>query len=83
MLHIIALKDNATESFQNLHAVRAPGQATRDFADAVNDPQNKQLHQHPEDFELWSLGELNEETGEIKNEPRRLMRGIDAKRVSN
>lgn len=83
MLHVIALKDNATESFQNVHAVKAPGQATRDFADAVNDPQNKQLHQHPEDFELWSLGQLDEETGIITAEPRRLMRGQDAKRIAN
>lgn len=80
MLHVIALKDNATESFQNLHSVRAPGQATRDFADAVNDPQNQQLHKHPEDFELWHLGELDETTGKITGEPRRLMRGLDAKR---
>lgn len=83
MQYIIALKDNATEAYQNVHAVRAPGQATRDFADAVNDPQNKQLHQHPEDFELWCLGELDESTGSIKSEPRRLMRGLDAKRIAN
>lgn len=83
MLHIIAVKDNATESFQSVHAVKAPGQATRDFADAINDPQNKQLYQHPEDFELWSLGQLNEETGLIEPKPQRLMRGQDAKRIAN
>ena len=83
MQHLIALKDNATEAFQNVHSVRALGQATRDFADAVNDPQNKQLHQHPEDFELWTLGELDETTGKIHGEPRRLMRGQDAKRLTN
>lgn len=77
---IIAIKDTAVEAFQGAtHCVRARGEALRNFADAVNDPNSKQLHNHPEDFELWILAELNDQTGEISGKPERLARGQDVK----
>ena len=81
-MKIIAIKDQATETFNSVHTVRHVGQATRDFTDAVNDPQNKQLHQHPEDFELWQLGDLDESTGTITPNATRIVRALDVKRTA-
>lgn len=79
-LLIIGIKDTAVEYFQPAaHVVRARGEALRNFTDVVNDPQSKHLHNHPQDFELWILGELDDQTGEISGNPERLARGIDVK----
>lgn len=76
---IVAVKDLAIEAFQPPAFCRAKGEAMRGFTDAVNDPANKQLNQHPEDFELWHIGYFNDQTGELAklelNE--RLARGVD------
>lgn len=82
ILYIVAVKDAAVETFQpGLHVVRAKGEAMRNFADAVNDPNSKQLHNHAEDFELWLLGTLDDETGQITNKQERLARGKDVKNI--
>lgn len=36
-------------------------QAVRMFQDAIANPEIPTMHQHPEDFELWQLGELTDE----------------------
>lgn len=80
--YIVGIKDNAVENFQpGLHVVRAKGEAMRNFTDAVNDPNNKQLSNHAEDFELWILGELDDTTGIITSKPERLARGQDVKQT--
>lgn len=77
---LIAIKDNAVDAFQpGIHVVRAKGEAMRNFSDAINDPNNKQLHQHAEDFDLWILGELDDQDGTISGKPTRLTRGTDVK----
>lgn len=78
---IITVKDNAVEAFQPVSNVRAKGEAIRSFIDAINNPQNKQLHDHPEDFDLYTVGTYDDQTGNITpHTPERLMRGTDAKR---
>lgn len=80
---LVSVRDNAIEAFQPVNSVRATGEALRGFIDAVNDPQNRQLHAHPEDFDLYSIGTFNDQTGELTHhKPERLMRGIDAKKGS-
>lgn len=80
MIIVVAVKDNAIGTFQPPACVRAEGEALRGFMDAVNDPQNKQLHQHPEDFDLYRLGTFDENTGKIvSEEPVQLARGIGVK----
>lgn len=77
---LIAVKDTAIEAYlPGIHSVRARGEALRNFTDTVNDPNAKQLHQHPEDFELWILGTLDDQTGVITSAPERLARGQDVK----
>nr|AVQ10278.1 nonstructural protein [Gokushovirinae environmental samples] len=77
---LIAVKDTAVDAFQpGVHCVRAKGEAMRNFTDLVNDPQSKQLHNHAADFELWIIGELDDQTGIITSKPERLARGTDVK----
>lgn len=79
-LILVAVKDTAVDAFQpGIHVVRARGEALRNFTDAVNDNNNKALHQHATDFELWILGELDDNTGIITPKPERLARGTDVK----
>lgn len=80
MIHIMfAIRDSAAETFHPPFCARATGQATRDFTAQVNRqaPDNP-LYQHPDDFELYRVGEYNDATGEIKPQPPALiLRGKD------
>lgn len=79
-LILIAVKDTAIDAFlPGIHSVRARGEALRNFTDTVNDPNAKQLHHHPEDFELWIVGTFDDQTGTITGTPERLARGKDVK----
>lgn len=51
--------------------------AIRDFKDAISDdhPTNA-LHKHPEDYELWCLGEFLQDSGVIKSEPKFLFSAL-------
>lgn len=83
MLTIIAVKDNAMQTFQHIATVRAKGEALRNFKDLINNPSNAQLHQHADDFDLYELGTFNDETGEITAKtPELLMRGKDVKAMA-
>ena len=42
----------------------ATGQAIRSFTDEINNPQKEnRLYGHPDDFDLYSLGEYDTHTG--------------------
>lgn len=60
---VCAIRDQATASFGNPMIFVNHGQAIRSFADEVNrdDPQNM-LHKHASDFELYELGEYDNES---------------------
>lgn len=84
---LVAVKDNAIEAFQPIATVRAKGEAIRSFQDAINNPQNQQLHAHPEDFDLYYIGDFDDNTGHIITEqshlgpmPERIARGADYKK---
>lgn len=62
-LHILSLRDIKANLY-NIPIFTPNIQVTlRDLRDLVNDPQGKENWQkHPEDFELWELGEWDTET---------------------
>lgn len=79
MKPIYAVKDLATQAFGNPFTTRAQGEAMRSFIDeANNDPQKSAIAQHPEDYELYKLGEYDDDTGQITAmEPELIARAKD------
>ncbi|WNK12790.1 MAG: nonstructural protein [Microvirus sp.] len=80
-MFLVAVRDHAMDAYANPIAVPSLGVAMRSFTDEINraDPQN-QMHQHPEDFELWLVAEYSTELAVIRQDqdiPRRLARGKD------
>ncbi|AXH73670.1 MAG: nonstructural protein [Microviridae sp.] len=66
MKHLYAVKDLAVQAYMAIWEVRAPGEAMRAFQDEVNKRDGKSaIAQHPEDYELYKIGEYNDQTGVI------------------
>lgn len=74
---VCAVFDKKSEVFGAPFYTVAKGQAMRNFQDTVNrnDPNNS-LYAHPEDFDLYHLGEFDDSRGLFNcGEPTILMRG--------
>lgn len=73
------VKDRATDAFGNPMFMLATGQAVRSFSDEVNRAgDDNQLYQHPDDFDLYELGDFDTESGSFDCfVPRLLTRGKD------
>ena len=66
MKPIYAVKDLAVQAFGNPFVTRAQGEAMRSFQDEVNKKDGQSaIAQHPEDYELYKLGEWDDNTGVI------------------
>lgn len=61
---IVAVRDRAIDSFGQPVFVANLGGAIRSFGDEIKrvDP-NNQMNKHPEDYDLYHLGEYDDETG--------------------
>lgn len=79
-LIIVAVFDSAAQAFNRPFYVPAVGMAVRSFRDEVNReaPENSMYH-HPNDFELFELGQFDDQTGrfELLPDPRSIARAID------
>lgn len=79
MKKLVALYDRATEAFAPIMTVHTRNEAIRSFRQAVNDP-NTPVYAHPTDYELYIVGDYNDETGEITPLPKEMIaRGEDHK----
>lgn len=78
-LGIYVVKDRATDVFGQPMFLMASGQAVRSFTDEINrDAADNQLFRHPDDFDLYDLGEFDNESGEFDTfAPRLVTRGKD------
>lgn len=63
-LRIYSIYDKKAVAYTNPFYYHQKGQAIRGFEDAVNDLQSP-LNKHPEDFQLFQIGEWNDTTGVI------------------
>lgn len=72
---LYAVKDNK-EGFVEVFLQANDGVAIRNFAEA---PKNQQtmIGKHPEDFELWKLGNIDSETGALTDDLRKLANAAD------
>jgi hypothetical protein len=67
ILILCSVKDRAADAFGRPMFVPSAGVAIRSFSDEVNrqDTEN-QLYNHPDDFDLFELGEFDDSTGLFK-----------------
>ena len=78
-LFVVCVKDRAAEVFNRPFFVPHRNVAIRDFTDEVNRAAvDNQLNKHPDDFDLYLLGEFNDNTGEFSiSSPQVLVRAKD------
>jgi len=71
MIHfVISVKDRAAEVFNRPFFVPHRNVAIRDFTDEVNRvAADNQLNKHPDDFDLYCIGQFNDVTAEFSFEP--------------
>jgi hypothetical protein len=79
ILFVVSVKDRAADVFNRPFFVPHRNVAIRDFTDEVNRVAgDNQLNKHPDDFDLYLLGEFDDSSGSfINNEPQVLVRAKD------
>lgn len=71
---VMAVYDKKMEAYLQPFFVPTVGIGIRSFADEVNrKAEDNGMNRHPEDYELWLLGEFNDETGDFVGDGRRLV----------
>lgn len=75
---IFSIKDRAIDAFMRPWYAQSTGQAVRMFQDEINNPQSE-MHKHADDYDLYELGDWNEETAEFTQDaergPKQVARG--------
>lgn len=81
LLKMFSMYDAKAEIFNNPFFKSTPGEAERDFRTAVNDPKSGHLHQYPEDYDLFFLGEYDDQTGKINalQTPQHVVKALQLK----
>lgn len=76
---IFSVRDRAIDAFGQPFFASSTGGAIRGFSDEVNrTAENNQLNKHPEDFDLYLLGEFDDSTGTFEAErPQQIAVGKD------
>lgn len=78
---ILAVRDRAIDAFGQPFFSVSVGGAIRGFTDEINRPaENNQLNKHPEDFDLYLLGEFDDSNGKFEtSDPSQVAIGKDLK----
>lgn len=82
---IVSVRDRAIDTFGQPVFVNNIGGAIRSFGDEIKRPHTaerpNQFNQHPDDFDLYLMGEFDDETGEFVTDgpPRQIAVGKDYK----
>lgn len=80
-MHLVSVYDLATETYARPFVVAHPAQAVRSFGEEANNAESE-ICKHAKDYELWSLGQFDDQTGQIVPSRERLVRAVDLKRTS-
>ncbi len=81
-LVLCTVKDRAADAYGRPMFVPSVGVAIRSFSDEVNrDDTENQLNRHPDDFDLYELGEFDDNTGlfALYEQPKLLSLGKQVK----
>lgn len=78
-LKIVCVRDRAADVFGTPFFMASHGQAIRSFADEINSQrENNTLNKHPQDFDLYALGEYDDQDGSFHTDtPRQIAIGKD------
>lgn len=84
-LQIVAVRDRAADVFGQPQFVAAVGVAIRGFQDEANrEERSNQLFMHPEDFDLYHIGEYDDSDGSFVSwVPKMIAVGKDMKAPRN
>jgi hypothetical protein len=81
-LIICTVKDRAADAYGRPMFVPSTGVAIRSFSDEINrNNAENQLYNHPDDFDLYELGEFDDNTGlfSLHEQPKLLSLGKQVK----
>lgn len=77
-LYVFAIRDRSLDGFMVPQFMASPGVAVRAFADILNGKEESPIRSHPDDFDLYQLGEFDPETGLFSTGvPKQLALGRD------
>lgn len=62
MLQVLAIRDRQLNGYMQPFTAHTVGLGLRAFSDLVN-ANDSEMHKHPEDYELYHVGEFDEQTG--------------------
>jgi len=80
--YICTVKDRAADAFGRPMFVPSTGVAIRSFSDEINrNNAENQLYNHPDDFDLYELGQFDDNTGlfSLHDQPKLLSLGKQVK----
>lgn len=83
ILKIVAIRDRAADVFGQPNFVTSIGGAIRSFSDEINNKrEGNTLNQHPEDFDLFELGDYDDASAsfDLLPQPRQIAIGKDCVR---
>lgn len=66
---LVAVKDRALDAYSPSFHVQTLGQAIRSFSDQINSKTPNEMQEHPDDFDLYHLGDYDNTTGKFTNLP--------------
>lgn len=77
MLKIYSIRDSKTQTFNTPFYQKTHGEAERNFSKAVTDSKTT-ISQYPEDFDLYYLGEYNDNEGKHSplDTPQHIAKGV-------
>nr|QJB20881.1 MAG: nonstructural protein [Microvirus sp.] len=87
-MQVFSVRDKAVGAFLQPFYARSRGEAMRSFIDAMADG-NHAFEKHPEDYDLYYLGDFDEEKGvfndpegvKVVSSPMNIMSGLSAAEI--
>lgn len=79
-LKIYSIRDSKSEVFNTPFYQKSHGEAERNFRTLVNDGKST-INQYPEDFDLYYLGDYDDNTGKIQvlETPQHIIKAVQLK----